>query len=763
MDGRLVATLAALAAVGAFTSFAGRPAAVPVAIVADPQDPPADLFKHDQHVPDVWAERALPEVWRDCRGCHRFSAQQEFSAPQAHCDECHVDDQGKATLVRRFKPGFDDDLRKRRTRTSDAFRHHTHGMLACRECHLKRNVNTRAEYDVVTGPGQCVRCHERGAALALVAGKPAVETWEWFEGALDKDLAKNLGIAWFERPKAPYEDFAERVHRAFAGPTGGVNVGPPGRKLPPGDDFDHFDHGAIQCQTCHTGIEQAAANGVGAARAQNVDCDTCHYSDARRKPVGWAPAKAPTQRVLHALGAFEHRDHFRFLAGKPKPNVATEDAYRLLRAAKDDACAVCHVQDKVGQGSPIPDYPFFPARKDDKAAGSKNRYLDCAQCHAVDGWLTGETSTAPLHDSSDGRHDEQSAWGQCEQCHDFAAADFAMTRPLASVQRFTGRTFEFTSNAHPYLTGPAGAPPDLADCAKCHRARVPELPGRLEQKQFRHRTHVPAGEQAAASCRECHPSAVTAKDAAALASDARTYTLAGETCKKCHLGGVREVPAEAAPVREVVRFPHEPHVRAGAACTDCHSVGDDGQDVVTSDCRQCHDHKSEVRPKKSENPTCEKLLDGQVKSCVKCHRGEAVPGNESPLLLPRPRRPGTPPDPRYLAQQTPFAGFSDSQFHPEGVPCRDCHKAILEEPGWLGRPLPRIDTIYAARRSPHANQRTKQPEQCLQCHWSPATNQSGGVNGRGGDFDLRKNPLSPAARTKFGNDSKDYPGKKASG
>lgn len=717
--------------------------AAPPAFQQDPGR--AAKFTHAQHVSEIWFNENTAETFRDCRGCHRFDAEHPVSAPQQECDACHL----PGNLTRQFLDGWQNDLAGYRTRTRDAFRHHTHGMLECRECHLPVNTNFLRDFDIVTGPAQCARCHD--AAQVAKDDHAEVRGLRWFTGAADEAAATRLGVP-FRKPPTDLPAYAKVLVEAFAGPSGGVNT----TRLPVGGDFDHYDHGDIACRDCHTNITVASAKEVGTGKIPSDGCAKCHQSDAQATGARVSQVAKKELRPLWSLGAFVHADHYRFLApgATRKPDVATAAAYDLLANSKTGACEVCHTQDPAAIGTTQRDFPF--------AAGqSRHRYLDCVVCHDVGAWRTGETAAAPLHDSTDGAADGvASGWTACASCHVFGSADFRSARPQVAVTRATGRTFEFSVHTHPDITQrgiDASGRQALADCKSCHRARVPELPSRLERRAFRHATHLPAAatEQ---DCRGCHPLAVTAADAVALGGgDFRTYTLAG--CATCHLGStVQEVDGPAPAPREVVAFPHGPHTKAGAKCTDCHELAGDGADVTTKAkalaCNQCHDHQA-------GGPQAERLFGEPVKSCAACHDEVPAAGGAPQLAVPAAR--GTPAaavDPRYRAEQSTFAGFVDSQFHPLGGTCTDCHRAVLQpDPKWPGLRVPRADHLFGTSKSPHANAARKQPAECLRCHWKPIDGLDAGVDaGSTEERFFRKNPTDQRTRDAYGNDNLGYPG-----
>ena len=705
------------------------------------QGPPATAspkrFKHGDHVPAEWLDGKVPEVWRDCRGCHRFDKDNPYSSPQQQCSACHGAGLAPA-------PGWPQDLQKFSSRTGSAFRHHSHAMLECRQCHGAIGQGFLLDdFDIRTGPGQCASCHEEGRldfdSLRFI----------------DKEFAKGLDAA----------AYGKKLVEAFAGPTGGINTQP----LPVGGDFDHADHcglvdGAlgslIACVVCHANIPQADVRGTGTDKIPTDRCASCHKTDRAPARVA-ADAKKTRLRPLQSFGTFAHADHYAFLAGgkQKKAGVCSEEAYARI----ERGCDACHKGDAKAFGRPDDDFPF-------RGGYSKHRYVDCHECHDVAGWQTGETPAAPLH-ASTGR----SGWARCANCHVFGEPDMKKVRVMTEVERLAERTFVFPANVHPDITksgitrSEQSGRATVQECKDCHRARVPALDTRLQKKVFRHDTHLPALPQPG-DCSACHPSASTARKSAELAgSDRRTYTLAG--CTKCHWGdavveeratGEEQLTAQK---KTCVEFPHGPHVgAANLSCLQCHAPAADGRDIETLPgallCNKCHDHK-EGQP---GEPKYEGLFNGGALSCARCHH-EA--DNAQIAVVPLIGAVAT--DPRYTVEQTAFAGFADTQFHPLGVACTECHKAN-ESKGRLVEVFTRVqdeDRLSATLNvSVHAGGGRKEPAECLRCHWKPVGKWIDAVNTAAGSVEekaFRFKPGSKETRAKFGNDSEGYPGNRARG
>ncbi len=725
--------------------------------------PPAS-FKHDQHVQRGWTDPSTLEVWRDCRGCHRFDANHVVSSPQQQCAACHGP--GLALDTTR---GAQQNLDFYRTRTRDAFRHHTHAMLECRQCHGGA-TELFADFEIRTGPGLCTKCHAPGRAklsefrffAGVVNGEP---------GKAD-ELAKAMGLPGkFEPPTdATFAAYATKLVECFAGPTGGINTHP----LKVGGEFDHGDHLGIgiECVDCHTNIEGATATDIGTGQIPLAKCGDCHVRDASKAPVRQAPGQKSRPRPLSSLGTFAHKDHFAFRGGAKKPGVCTEAAYGpLANVAK--ACETCHTYAPAVVGIPGCDFPFEKGK-------SKNRYLDCVGCHDVAGWKTGETERAPLHVSTGGG--PTGGWDRCSACHVLGQPDMAKVRPAVDLARFAARTFQFPANVHPDVTSGAPIRNDkdgkaLSDCKDCHRAKVPALATRLAQKVFRHDTHLPEN-SGSPNCAECHPSTASSKTSASLAEDGkRTYGLAN--CAKCHVGGevVETDVAAEAPKKSCVEFPHAAHVgnaafgKAGVlaeGCLACHVPAAAGR-VDTKPgallCNQCHDHKAG----QPGEPKYEGLFDGGAASCARCHRGPTAgtPGSVPPIGAGA-------KDPRYETVQSAFVGFADSQFHPLGAQCTECHKANVKAGGGQNQVaviepilLPVRDHVFGTiGQRVHQGQTKKQPAACLRCHWKPVDGLEANVRSAEGAPDEKKFRLSPSStetRAKFGNQWQGYPGTEAAG
>tara|TARA_R110002072_G_scaffold4174_1_gene29330 strand:+ start:8452 stop:10797 length:2346 start_codon:yes stop_codon:yes gene_type:complete len=719
-------------------------------------------FKHSEHVNRAWQSLAIDEVFRDCRGCHQFSPQNAHSTPQAECDSCH---QGAGKLQRQFDKGWQNDLSAYATRTSPAFRHYTHGMLECRQCHHDE-VGLFAHMPVRTGPAFCAECHEKTVTAA------DVNKFKWLKGTQDAAFAKAVGLQGAFTEPTDAAAYAKQLDLVFAGTTGGINT----IALPSGGDFDHADHintgvGAEQglaCAACHTNIRTAGATEVGTGVIPTDGCKTCHIRDAAGAAAAAAKGNKQTDpQPLWSLGTFAHADHFGFLQpdGKRKDKTSSAQAYTDI---ENQQCAACHTYAPVNPGISARDFPF-----DGKA--SKHTYSDCVQCHTVEGWQTGEqqgsTKNPPLHTSNGG-----TGWRECAACHELGKPDMAGLRPTESVQRWSERTFVFEGQTHPHITtkgverGQANGDPSLQkDCATCHRAVVPALPTRLIEKAFTHKTHLSAN-PTQQDCAACHETAQSAANSLALSgTDYRTYSL--KSCSTCHWGGdvVEQVVAKEQPKqRAVVAFPHGPHVQAGQSCSECHEPAADGRDMVTLPaalaCNQCHKHEAVG----GARPT-ERLLANEVASCIRCHH-EDQGGQQVASVPPAKGSEAAESDDRYVATQTVFAGFAQSQFHPAGSDCTKCHTRKDKRGKFASIRVPtgKSHLSASANLGVHADVARggfgkNAPADCLRCHWKPVGKWADAVGISSGDpaaKAFRAKPGSPATRERFGNLFRGYPGSK---
>jgi len=775
MHARLVAGIVILWACVAMAATASgtlsdpvrRPGATPDVVAPQGQGQkqnPTKPFKHSEHVNRAWQSLAIPEVFRDCRGCHRFSAEAPHSTPQAECDSCH---QGAGKLQREFDAAWQNDLSAYSTRTSPAFRHYTHGMLECRQCHYDE-VGLFAHMPIKTGPAFCAECHEKTVTAADVS------KFQWLAGIQDAALAKAVGLQGpFTRP-ADNAAYARQLDSVFAGEAGGINT----VALLSGGEFDHADHintgvGAEQglaCTACHIGIEEAGVSGTGLGVIPTEGCKACHIRDADGSAAKAAPASEKVdRRPLWSLGTFVHADHFGFLqeGGKRKEQVSSDQAYSDIEGQQ---CAACHTYTPEVAGLSERDFPF-------DGESSKHTYSDCVQCHTVEGWQTGEqegsTETPPLHSSSGGE-----GWRDCAACHELGEPDMAGLRPKQSVQRWTERTFLFEGQTHPHITtkgvarGEANGDSSLQkDCAVCHRAVVPELPTRLIEKAFTHKTHLPAN-PTAEHCAKCHSSAQNAANSLALSGDDyRTYSL--DSCSTCHWGGdvTEQVDQKAKPLeRDVVAFPHGLHVQAGQSCAECHESAADGRDMITKPaalaCNQCHKHEAVD----GQRPP-ERLLANEVASCVRCHHEDRGGMQVASVPPPKGSADATFGD-RYLVEQTVFPGFADSQFHPAGSDCSTCHKRKDKRGKFapIRVPTGKNHLMAAKGLGVHADVARggfgkNAPADCLRCHWKPVGKWADAVGISAGEDAakaFRAKPSSPSTREKFGNLFRGYPGREES-
>lgn len=734
--------------VGAFPQSTDQSIAQPIPAAAPQGKAKPPAFKHNDHVIAGWAQSDVAEVFRDCRGCHRFGPEARISAPQDHCASCHY---GTGALDTVFEGKSQKRLEDFASRTRSSFQHHTHGMLECRECHHLDEGRRRipGSLPLSTGPGECARCHEASQA------RQAAGSLRWFLPVTkDAELAKAIGLPGTFTVPTDLDQYAKTLDEVFSAEGAGINV-----LLDAGGDFTHGDHLKIDCTSCHQGIEEAAANGVGAANIVAKGCGDCH----KRSPTQdarFAPVKKQL-RDSFALGAFAHADHFR---KEQKDGVCSKQAYDAIA---DGSCAACHTYSPEREGFVGRDFPF-------DGESSKHRYQDCQECHDVVGWNTGETASDPSHPPLHGSTSPQNVSGwdgeqqSCTACHAFGEPDMAGNRPKQEVRRWADRTFVFSGQTHPYITEAAfGEAAVKKDCKDCHRAVVPSLPSRLIEKKFRHATHLPGGDLTQDNCKTCHKTAGKATSSAALAVDYRTYDVA--YCTKCHLGGTiaEDLQPKAEPVaRSVVAFPHGPHA-SKVDCMKCHDRGqqDMGTSAAALDCKQCHDHK------KGDDGIDTEYLFGEQKTCGKCHTESGTDLVRVPAIRGS-KAVGA--DARYGIEQAVFAGFRDTQFHPSRSDCATCHRARVQEVEVNGKTVERLEPIrtgianfvFSRRKGdfhPRAGQNSKaelkerlgnREAGCMSCHWKEFNNS------------LEEHGIFPEAaqqRRDLGNQFRNFPGLKSKG
>lgn len=745
-------------------------------------------FRHKDHVLQNWADAATgPEVFRDCRGCHRFDADNLVSSPQKHCESCHY---GNGAIELELAEGNEERLDGFASRTRPAFQHHTHGMLECRTCHKLARDRVTGDLRIRTGPGQCATCHEESQARTALD-----QTIVWFRpAAKDVAIARASGLAEkFTIPEtaAELDAYAIRLDQAFAGAGEGINALL--AKADPdtgGGDFTHGDHKNLSCKDCHGQIRKAAAADVGTGAIDTKQCGQCHQR-AGGEPNPPAEAPVAASRPSWSLGAFAHSDHYGHIQGQKKDGVCIEAAYEPFQGDFDSTCQHCHKNEPERPGYAGRDFPFRGSGPDGE--GSKHRYQDCQLCHAVPDWQTGELAEGALHRSSrepagvEGARESGWVEKRCTECHAFGQPDMKATRPEESVQRWAEKTFVFQGQTHPFITDSLDK-----DCSECHRAVTRSLPSRLIDKKFRHATHLPPGERGFdnAQCVRCHKGAEQSDASANLAGgDFRTYDI--NECSKCHLGSeVAEqvVAKEQPPRRSVVAFPHKQHV-AHMQCTVCHEVGE--EDIVTKPaallCNDCHKHTSgspeglaklfEIdSPSLARNlEALHHIYDGEAASCANCHHDPETPNQaDVPAIRVFPASEAMTADARYNLRVEEFAGFTAAPFHPQGSECAECHKNNTYE---VGGKL-RIRSIIAksqqfvfggirnGRGSFHVggtdtdvSQFEKPGERvgCMSCHWK-ATGSGGKIGGYGEYL-----PESRGTRADLGNDVAGYPGTKSLG
>ncbi len=623
-----IAALAAAAiAFGAFVLAAGARSGlpfVPAAPVASAQTPAAaDLpwipFKHDFHVHGDWLAElkdASAEVDRDCQGCHGYAAREGNPDPQQTCEECHFNATAAAKKAIAQHPALPiaAQARAKLNRFAGTFYHSDHledrakNPLECKTCHHPSKTpvsGPRARgggtvpdrMNIPQGIEWCIHCHD-----ATKERPPATST---------PDLTV----------------FTEFLNAAPA-------LGPEGEAR-----FAHDDHlvaaefdSAAACDTCHGAIRKAdhtsfAARTVRFASGAGDGCGECHVKKEIAggvfAPVPFRVAAATEDTESLAKGTFSHAQHLSEQA-KAKSTEALDGA----RAITKHDCLACHSK-RIDPATGRADF----VRADGRFASYEE---SCAgSCHfhkQPENWF-------PIPD-----HGEVDS---CAGCHDFgllrdAAAGVTMktNRPRAAVARAYGDRFVVYSQSHPFI---AASELNVAEiekqCGKCHQAALADLPSRLNERAFRHETHLPQ-EASGKDCLPCHGGIERTDGSAAIASafpGKRIYK--EDSCVTCHTKGVQRVAAsERAMEATVPSFPHDKHLGADAAmdgkrleCGSCHTLGKptpaDPDGMTTSagakDCSECHDHEEHAQITSGKDAK-------YIADCARCHvkgvpaKGETV-------------------------------------------------------------------------------------------------------------------------------------------
>jgi len=503
-------------------------------------------FRHGPHVAGQWL--SLPEVPRDCRGCHDYERGRD---PQAACLQCHFKDSLKLTgSTPAFEKGL-DPLRDAKA----PFQHRDHLRYDCKRCHAPPTGGPAVVPDdmpVPKGSGLCQDCHD-----------PKGE-------------------------KAPPEAVAPPVHeKLLKGLNASPRMGPEGFR-----GFDHLDHISRQamekqdpsvCGKCHESVAQAGASDLGKKEFALKSCAACHVQLGGVAVV--YATKAKTQKSL-AAATFPHDKHLSAQAREKDEQIREKGCFACHVYAENSAtfdlkpkfgsygaCITCHVHESWK----VPDH---------------GQVDNCAGCHTVGAgemktnrpqvlvsrsrsqsfrvttqahpFITGASTPAGSED--------------CTKCH---------VAPLTSApSRIQEKKFVHATHLPPE--------PKAEDCLACHASRVSnaKIPAEIAQ------AYDPA------ACARCHRGGeVETAKAEASSRPVPDFSHASHLqktgCLDCHK------PDQSKPDLDVGTLPK------ALDCSQCHdhrtsaeTTGGKDQKYVET-CARCH---ASGVPRKGTSVDAERLV-----------------------------------------------------------------------------------------------------------------------------------------------------------
>lgn len=632
----VLALVAACAALTALAASSERSVAPPRAFEHFSGDAP--------HVSSLWTRADVPEVARDCRGCHDDSGDVPRD-PQAACERCHDTPEARASIA--FAPGRETSLERQPGR---AFQHREHLVLACRACHrqddAKRNVTGER------GTATCIECH---------AGSPARASFECLDPRATLSESKRREGFLTKLSDLP------RLARPDRGP------------------FRHADHvrdpakaTANECAQCHAEIASSTTADLATKLYAADDCGTCHQ-DAAGAPL--AVSGRVEKRASVACGTFDHRDHLR---AAPSANAASNATEAALTALREQRCDACHAWDAEAAT-----YAVRPDR-----AG----YAGCASCHDVPRFRAKEhgrwDACAGCHDFASGGDGVDAPVAKLErpisgrtlfrvpsQSHPglgsppTAACSSCHRAPLpATPSRIAGVRFDHAAHL--------AKAPDAARCDACH-VGVSSSGASADVGRVAGTSSAPRRSWSENACAGCHPGievvelgapsvrAVEVPEFSHAAHLAKATALDGSraTCLTCH-----DADADAAGKSVTTK-------RGANDCTMCHGHGDEARarrsanvgSETTASCAACHDAGVPARGAKLELEVRVATISGKQHhpaspDCGACHRAprsEPIPHASIARLEPCPR------------------------IHAQGRPsgCEGCHWASVSPSGhpWRGK------------------------------------------------------------------------------
>ena len=517
--------------------------------------------------------------------------------------------------------------------------------------------------------------------------------------------------------------------------------------------FDHSDHLAGACNSCHAPVKGGAgeAGELKMSRGWQT-CMACHDPDQgsdqelATRFVNTLNRKLPsTPRGGDAR--FDHRTHLKGMATDEASCLQCHDGLREagskgwgFQSIDESACQTCHVS--AAQGTPLaiqwadrsepsPTKGTFPhgphvgvqadkdpllsqkgcfACHDERNGGGtygvmakfdSGAYQACNGCHAHQGEGWDVKNEAGVVDHGD--------VGNCEACHDFGTGPMTTTRPRTAIERPGPAEYVFLSQQHPLITV-TGTRTEVAEsCRECHRAKGEGgLPSRLGARPFSHDTHLPSA-PTDADCTKCHGTMAGA------ATPADVTVIEESSCKECHKGKPVEVRFKEGgnEMRKVPLFSHQQHLSDSArshgveGCVSCHMPQQGGEPTAgildkALDCTACHNHNEHAARTGNRN-------QAYVDTCAKCHGPDGLAkGTEVEKQL------------------RSFAQLASGQYHPHpnDRKCTECHlsTAIAVETRGSANVLANLG--YAPRGYHTVGRPKGDAQKCDDCHWHEIANGS---------------------------------------
>ncbi|WP_428265187.1 cytochrome c3 family protein [Haliangium sp.] len=247
-------------------------------------------------------------------------------------------------------------------------------------------------------------------------------------------------------------------------------------------------------------------------------------------------------------------------------------------------------------------------------------------------------------------------------------------------------------------------------CVDCHRA----APGSMSSLD----SLIPPE----SACRPCHAIDRARADKAAAVGQGPAR------CDACHPGYRPGAPVARVSIPTPnIKFPHRPHIAAGATCTGCHGdLGAEGVGLATRaqlpkmvTCRACHDGRRAPG------------------ACTTCHLadpdGRVRTTYPSGLLVPSGSLRGAAHDLGFRADHAGPAR-SDPDFcascHQERF-CVDCHDGVVKPFDFHGGNYLALHPLEARRNTPECSACHRLQSFCVGCH----TRAGVSPGGRGSEFD----------------------------